>query len=248
MMNLVRSEWIKIRTVRVNFVLGLIAALFPLIVIGLVSLLSGDEQQVADDLVEAVTGTMVLTALLLGVIGALNLTGEYSHQTIRTTFAATPQRSRVLLAKAFVTAVSTLVFAALVEFLTFILGSVILSSRDADVKLDGSDKAALLGAVVLAGMLSLLGYGLGLVIRNSPATVATLILWPLLLENIARGVLGAAGIENQTPWLPYQSAISMANPDLAPEDPSRLQGGLYFGAVILAFVIAGLFVNERRDA
>ena len=248
MIDQLRSEWIKIRTVRVNFVLALIAAVFPLIVVGLVALLSKDEQRAAGDLVESVTATLVLTALLLGVIGALNLTGEYSHQTIRTTFAATPQRSRVLIAKAVVTVVATLIFAAIVEFVTYLAGSVILSGRDAEVTLAGSDKAAMAGAVVLAGLLSLLGYGLGLIIRNSPATVAVLILWPLLLENIARAVLAAAGIENQTPWLPYQSAISMANPDLGSGDPSRLQGGLYLGAVVLVLVLIGLFVNEHRDA
>jgi len=246
--NQLRSEWIKIRTLRVNFVLALIAALFPLIVVGLVTLLTQDEQDVADNLASLVTGTMLLTTMLLGVIGALNLTGEYSHQTIRTTFAATPQRSRVLLAKAFVTVVSAMVFAAIIEFLTYLTGSIILSGRDAEVLLDGNGKAALIGVVVLAGLLALLGYGLGLIIRNSPATVAVLILWPLLLENIARGVLGAAGVENQTPWLPYQAGLSMTFVELEPGEPSRLQGGLTLGAVVLVFVIIGLFVNERRDA
>ena len=109
-------------------------------------------------------------------------------------------------------------------------------------------RAAMIGAVVLAGLLAMLGYGLGLLIRNSPATVAILILWPLLLENIARGVLSAAGVEDPTKWLPYQSAISMANPDPSEGEPSRLQGGLYLGAVVLLFIVVGIFVNERRDA
>ena len=73
MINLFRSEWIKVRTVRVNFVLGLIAAAFPVVVIALIAALSSDERGTARDLVGAVTGTMVLTSLLLGVIGALNL-------------------------------------------------------------------------------------------------------------------------------------------------------------------------------
>ena len=248
MIDLLRSEWIKVRTVRVNYVLGIIAAAFPIVVIGLIAALSSDERSTADDLVGAVTGTMVLTSLLLGVIGALNLTSEYSHNTIRATFAAAPQRIRVLIAKALVTLASTMIAAAVIEAITFLVGSVILSSRDADVTLDGSDKAAMIGAVLLAGLLALLGYGLGLLIRNSPATVTILILWPLLLENIARGVLSAAGVEDGTPWLPYQSAILMANPDLSDSDPSRLHGGLYLGAVVLTLIIIGLAVNKRRDA
>ncbi|MEO6126043.1 MAG: ABC transporter permease [Ilumatobacteraceae bacterium] len=243
-----RSEWIKVRTVRVNYVLGMIAGAFPIIVVALIAALTSDEQDVARNLVGAVTGTMVLTSLLLGVIGALNLTSEFSHNTIRATFAAAPQRIRVLLAKAIVTLVSTLVIAAIIEFVTYLVGSLIISSRNADVVLDGSDKAALIGAVVLAGLLSMLGFGLGLLIRNSPATITLLILWPLLLESILQGVLRAAGVEDPTPWLPYTSAILMANPDLNSSDPSRLHGGLYLGSVVIGLIIVGLAVNKRRDA
>jgi ABC-2 type transport system permease protein len=248
MTDLLQSEWIKFHTVRVNYVLGIIAAAFPVIVTALVCVLSNDAQNVADDFIGGITGTMVFSSLLLGVIGALNLTSEYSHGTIRATFAAAPQRVRVLVAKAIVTLVATLVIAALIELATYIVAVVILKSRDAELDVTGDDRAALLGAVVLAGMLAMLGYGLGLLIRNSPATVTILILWPLLLEQIVRGILAAAGVENQTAWLPYQSAISMANPDPSAGEPSRLHGGLYLGAVVLAFIIIGIVVNDRRDA
>lgn len=248
MMHLLRSEWLKLRTVRVNYILGIIAAAFPIVVIALIAALSGEPGSTANDLVGAVTATMLLTAIMLGVIGALNLTTEYSHNTIRTSFAAVPQRVKVLGAKAAVTLLVVVVFAALVELITYSIGAAILSSRDAPVTIDGSDRAALLGAVVLAGMLAMLGYGLGLLIRNSPATVSILILWPLLLESIVRGVLSAAGIENPTPWLPYQSALQMASPDLGSGDPTRVRAGLFLGVVVIVFVTVGVFVNERRDA
>ena len=143
---------------------------------------------------------------------------------------------------------SVVVFAAVVELITYAIGAAILRGRNASVTLDGTDKAAMVGAVVLAGMLSLLGYGLGLLIRNSPATVSLLILWPLLLESIARGVLTAAGVQNPTPWLPYQSALQMANPDLGDGDPTRVRAGLLLGIVVVVFVVVGVMVNERRDA
>ena len=248
MIDLLRSEWIKLRTVRVNFVLGIIAAAFPLIVVTLVALLSRNVTSAAGDLVGVVTGTLVLTALLLGVVGALNITSEYSHGTIRTTFAAAPQRPNVLLAKAIVTCVATMTFSAVVELVTVTIGSLVISNRGGHMHITGSDQAALFGAVVLAGMLSLLGYGLGLLIRNSAATVAILVLWPLLLEGIVGAVLGVAGVDNPRPWLPYQSALRMANPDLAAGDPNRFRFGLFLAVVVLVLVIIGMVVNDRRDA
>ncbi|MCU1392600.1 MAG: hypothetical protein JWM34_1028 [Ilumatobacteraceae bacterium] len=248
MIHVLRSEWIKIRTVRVNYVLGIIAFAFPVVVVALVAALNSDAQSAAGDLPGTVTATMILTAILLGVVGALNLTSEYSHNTIRTSFAAVPQRTRVLLGKLLVTLVSTMVFAAIIELITFGIGKVILDGRGADTATSGTDKAAMLGLVVLVGLLSMLGYGLGLVVRNSPATVAIFILWPLLLESIARAVLSAAGIDNPTPWLPYQSAVGLANPDRDSGDPTRLHAGLFLGVIVIAFVVIGIIVNDRRDA
>ncbi|MCU1367046.1 MAG: hypothetical protein JWN39_2685, partial [Ilumatobacteraceae bacterium] len=143
---------------------------------------------------------------------------------------------------------ATLVFDALIEAIKIALVAVILNERGGDVRPTGTQKAAMLGLVVLCGMLSLLGYGLGLIIRNSPATVAILILWPLLLESIVRAVLTAAGVDNPTPWLPYQSALQMAKPDLDPGDPSRIRAGLFLGVIVIVFVVIGVFINERRDA
>lgn len=248
MNDVVRSEWIKMRTVRVNFVLGIAAGAFPIIVVVLISSLTSDLAEAGDDLVGAVTGTMLVTALLLGVIGALNLTSEYSHNTIRTSFAAVPQRRNMLVAKAGVSFVACVVYAAVIELITFGLGSAILNGRDADVELSGRDKAAMVGLVALVGLLVLLGFGLGMIIRNSPATITTFILWPLLLESIIHGVLSAAGVDNPTPWLPYQSAFTMAKPDPDPGDPGRLRAGLFLALIVLALLVIGIAVNERRDA
>ncbi|CAB4880637.1 unannotated protein [freshwater metagenome] len=249
MIDLVRSEWIKLHTVRVNYVLGIIGAAFPLIVVVLVAALSGEpELRFGNDLVRIVIDTMVISAILFGVIGALNLTSEYSHGTIRTTFAAVPQRATLLLVKAGVSLAATTIFATIVMIVTYGIGAIILSGRNAQLSIDGNGRTALIGIVILCGMLSLFGYGLGLIIRNSAATVAVFILWPLLLENIVRGVLSASGVHNPTPWLPYQSAFAMASSELGPGDPSRLHGGLYLGAVVVVIIAIGIVVNERRDA
>jgi ABC-2 type transport system permease protein len=181
------------------------------------------------------------------VIGALNLTGEFSHGTIRNTFAATPQRRKVLIAKAVVGWIATTIFASFVAVVGYVVGSTIFNSRGANLQFESNHYSALIGIVLLAGLLSLLGFGLGLLIRSSPATVVVFVLWPLLLEGLIALVLHVAGVDEPTKWLPYNAAIQMGDP--TPEgDVGRWNGGLYMGAVVLAMIIIGIIVNERRDA
>ena len=65
----------------------------------------------------------------------------------------------------------------------------------------------LLVLVVLALLVTWFGFGLGLIIRNSPATVSILLLWPLLIEGLLRVVFGLIGWDGLSDWLPYQAAI-----------------------------------------
>ena len=85
---------------------------------------------------------------------------------------------------------------------------------------------------------------------NVMATIAVLLVWPLVIENLIAGLLGAAGIDHPAKFLPYISGISLGNRDAGtdPDIPSRLHGGLYFGAVTLLVLLLGALLTDRRDA
>ena len=251
MINTIRSEWIKLRTVRMNFVLFIIGVAFPVIVSVLVSSLADINDLKISDVAGLVTGSSVVTALLLGVVGAVSISGEFAHGTIRPTFAATPKRMRVLISKAVVIALFAAVAEALVVVFCFAVSSAIVSSRGANLSLNHQPeaRAALIGIVVFAVIVSLLGFGIGMVIRNTPAAVAVLILWPLVVENIIMAILSAAGVNNPHKFLPYISGFGLGNPDAPTSDTlSRVAGGLYFGAVTAVIAIAGAMITTRRDA
>jgi ABC-2 type transport system permease protein len=198
-----------------------------------------------------VTGSSVVTALLLGVVGAVSISAEFAYGTIRPTFAATPRRVRVLVSKAIVTALFAAVAEALVVLLCFVLSSAITSNRGANVSLSGEPeaRAALIGIVVFAVIVSLLGLGLGMVIRNTPAAVAVLILWPLVVENIILAILSAAGVEHPQKFLPYLSGFGLGDPNLANSDAlGRVAGGLYFASVTIVVAMVGVIITARRDA
>jgi ABC-2 type transport system permease protein len=249
--NTIRSEWIKLRSVRMNLVLFILAVAFPVIVSVLVSSLADIDELKVSDVAGLVSGTSVVTALLLGVVGAVSISAEFAYGTIRPTFAATPKRMRVLVAKAVVTIVFAAVAEALVVIFCFAVSSAIVNSRGASISLSGQTEArsALIGIVVFAVIVGLLGFGLGMVIRNTPAAVAVLILWPLVVENIILAILSAAGVEHPQKFLPYISGFVLGNPD-RPDSESlgRIAGGLYFGAVTAVVAAVGAIVTARRDA
>jgi ABC-2 type transport system permease protein len=203
------------------------------------------------DVAGLVTATSVVTALLLGVVGAVSISAEFAYGTIRPTFAATPRRMRVLVAKAIVIAVFAAVAEALVVVLCYLLASSIATSRGASLSLGDQPeaRAGLIGIVIFAVIVSLLGFGFGMVIRNTPAAVAILILWPLIVENIIRVILSAAGVDNPQKFLPYTSGFGLGNPDPATSETlGRVAGGLYFAAVTAAVAAIGAIITARRDA
>ena len=253
MINAVRSEWIKLRTIRMNWVLVIIAIAFPMIVSILTAALNDDSGFDAEDLLGVVQGTSVVTGMLLGVIGAATVTGEFGFGTIRPTFAATPKRLVVIVAKAFVTIVVAVAVEAAVVLGTFFIAGGIAEGRDRTIDLADAPngKPAIVGIVAFAAIIGLLGFGLGLLIRNTPATVAILVLWPLVAEGIIGALLNVAGVEHPFKFLPYNAGISMANPESNPdtaEQLSRVAAGLYFFGVTAVVTALGALSTTKRDA
>ena len=62
--------------------------------------------------------------------------------------------------------------------------------------------------VVLAVILAWFGFGIGLIMRNSPATVSILLLWPLVAEGLIAVVFALLGADGLFKWLPYQNCLA----------------------------------------
>jgi ABC-2 type transport system permease protein len=250
MINLLRSEFFKLRTVRLNIWLPFGAVIGLVVVTGLVGLLASDPELFDnEDLMGLIGGFSILVAMMIGVGTSLGITSEFAHNTIRPTLAATPNRPMVFIAKAIVSVAFGLVVSTLAVVLAYAIGSTLLNGRNADVGLSGDDGslATFFGVIVLGGLLALFGYGLGLLLRNGPAAVSIIILWPLLIESIVGGVLGIAGVDDPQKVLPYSSAFALVIPDSDNAPGGRIYGGVFFGLVALTLAVVGIIVNNRRD-
>lgn len=250
MIDTLRSEWIKLRTLRAHWVLTIIAVAFPLVVVTLVAIFSDIEFGLAsDDVSGLIVGLSIVSAMLLGAMSAISLTAEYGYLTIRPTYAATPGRFRVITAKFVLNTVVVAVVLVATIAACWLVASSILSGRGTSVSLgDDGVLASLVSVVVLAIAVAWFGFGLGLVIRSSPATVVLLLLWPLLIENLIGLVFSLLGWDGASRWLPYSAGITATVAESEPDTLGRPWGLVYFAAITFTIVVVGALLDRRRDA
>lgn len=254
MMDAIRSEWIKLSTLTVNKVLLGIALVFPIVVSALVTGL-GDGIHVVLDLNDMISTLALLSSLLLGVVATINMSGEFNYNTIRPTFAAEPRRMTPLAAKLGVCLAVAAVIAAAFIAASWVIGINLVGD-------DGSfpvwsfagqpspARAGLLGTFLFAVGTTIIGFGLGNLIRNTPAAVTALLLWPLVVENILARLLFAALGLNWDKFLPFTEGITLGFIDRTEGDDlmSRANAGVYFFAWALGITVLGVIRTNRSDA
>jgi ABC-2 type transport system permease protein len=174
-------EWIKLRSVRSNYVTLLIAAIATIgstavVAHGLASTPALPPGAPITALTASFLGYGEYAVLPISVLAVLQFTSEYTTGLIRTTFAAVPRRWAVLTGKAAVSAAAALIFGEVLAFTCFFLTQAILSGRHRGVSLASSGVP---GAVMAAGFVlcacTLTALGLGAIIRHTAgAIVATI--------------------------------------------------------------------------
>jgi hypothetical protein len=255
-MDAVRSEWIKLSTLLVNKVLVIIAVVFPIGVVSLVAGLTSDFFDSADA-ADLIGGLGWLSVLLLGVMCTIGMSGEFGYNTIRPTFAAQPHRITTLLAKLVVQIVTIAVLMTAVVAVCWVVATGLLdgtfSLTEESNAGPGTSSAivGLAGTVAFAIGVGVAGFGLGNLIRNTPAAVAALLLWPLVLENVLARLLFAALDVEWARYLPFTQGLTLTVADRgddAAETLSRGPAALYFYAVVIALAALGILRTQRSDA
>jgi ABC-2 type transport system permease protein len=246
----IRSEWIKLRTIVMNWVLTILALVFPLAITLLNAAIRGDDPLDARQLLEVITGSSFIPVLLIMVVAASSITGEFGFGTIRPTFTATPRRGRVIAAKAIVLVLYGVVLQTVIVLIAVFVGKLIAEGQGSTIDYGSVSTAvpALVGLVVLAALMALMGLGVGMLIRNTPAAIAILIIWPLIAEPLVGALLQLIWKDsNIIAWMPFRVGFLLPVLDVV-DGPSRLVAGLYFGGVAAFMCLAGTFAVQRKDA
>jgi ABC-type transport system involved in multi-copper enzyme maturation permease subunit len=220
----VLSEWTKLRSLRSSRItllvaLGLTVGLGLLVALVSVTNWTPGTPTVGYRSVERSLGGIYLAQLAFGVLGVMLVTGEYSTGMIRATFAAVPRRLPVLWAKLGVFLAVTLVLGTLACLVAFLGGQAIFASKHVDASLGDPHVArAVLGAGLFLAGIGALGVGLGALLRNTAAAIATLT-GLLFVAPVIVSVLPQRAADKIGPYLPADAGTSIIN--VFP-DPHRL--------------------------
>jgi ABC-2 type transport system permease protein len=255
----VRSELLKLRAIRsYAWLLGIatvfIAVLGPIQSAG--QILAGSSEPMdpgteADAVSVALTGATTAN-LLLGVLGVLLVTGEYTAHAIRTTLTLVPQRRHVVLAKAIALAIATALTSVVAVALAVTVSFIILSQAGpyADLHLGwGSPHVLHLAAAMVWYLVgwALLGLAAGWLTRSKIGGVALLIGIMYILPPLL-GLLPKSIGQLLIALMPSSAGGAMMSIESAGGLSSPGAGFLIWTAYLVLFTALSAWVVARRDA
>jgi len=200
---LLRVELTKMFDTRAGFWLMVGIAATALIATVSVVLFAPDDQLTYDNFGAAIGVPMTL---LLPVMAILSVTSEYTQRSGLTTFTLVPHRGRVIRAKAVV----AMALGAVSIGVALAIGALgnIVGSTIAGVDTVWDISAQQIGYLVFANVLNLLiGFMLGVLIRNSPGAIVGFVVYSFVLPTLSL-VLGnfQQWWEDLRPWLDFNWA------------------------------------------
>ncbi len=245
----VRSEWIKLRTVRSTwFVLA--AAIMGIVGIGLLvsyvnnahwSTMGASSRDAFHPINQSLIGVNV-AELAIGVLGVLVATGEYTTGMIRATFGAVPRRLPVLVAKTGVLAAVTFAVSLVAVLIAFLGGQALLGSHG--ISLGHPDAArAVLGASLYLTGVGVIGIGLGFLVRSTAGGIATLLTVLFVLPIMTAALPDAFGR-----YLPSTTGRALFVTNGGDAMMSPWAGFGVFLLYIVVVVAAAALSLQRRDA
>jgi ABC-2 type transport system permease protein len=193
----VRSEWIKFRTLRSTWaVLG--AAVVGMVIIGLIVAYNtrhlGPNLQANDIAPSGPLQGYYLGQLLIGALGVLFVSGEYSTGMIRSTVAAVPKRIPVLWAKLIVFVTVTALAMIPISVVAFVSAQGVIDRYRTGYSLaDPGVLRVVIGTGVYLTLVGVIGGALGWIVRSTPGALVSYIAVILVLPVLFGDALGTWG-------------------------------------------------------
>jgi ABC-2 type transport system permease protein len=215
MITQIRIELLKLSTVR--FTYGLLVGAAALT--GIFSAIEASRAGTAgtgvasldtySGLATIVTGG-VWGLLFAAVLGVTISSGEFRHQTATLTYLATPNRTRVLVAKMVAAALGGAVFGLAVYVMALGVGLGFAAGHHYPISIGAVTFVRFgLGHLVGGALLGALGAVLGSLVRSQIAGVIGVFVWSIIFESLIGGLFTSV-----RPYLPYTAGTTLAGTTL----------------------------------
>ena len=240
----VRSEYMKLTTLRSNTAVAVLTGLLGFFATWATAALVTDEVLVVSDVFVYST---FLTAVIAAITAILSITSEVQYGTWATALTAQPARWVLVAAKT--------VMAVRIGLVLGVIGMVTGTAGAAVGGLAAGDTASMVAtaswALVFTVLASVLGLGVGLIVRHSAAAISGLIVWWLVIENLIVAFLP----ETVSRFVPFYAGggvlgveVDTMTPEMIAVALSRTQDALVFGGYAALALLAGTVLLYRRDA
>jgi ABC-2 type transport system permease protein len=248
-----RSEWIKLSTLRSTWI-TLAAALFGTIAVGALASwaidahwarMSPGDRAGFSPVSQSLTG-VYLAQLAIGVLGVLVISGEYATGMIRATLSAVPRRLPVLWAKLLVFAALTFVVTLIGAVVSFFLGQALLHSHGTTIGAPGALRAVV-GVALYLTVVGVIALGIGFALRSTAGGIASVFGLLLVLPAIGH-VLPTSWQTDVLPYLPSEAGGALYSLHPGAGTLSPWVGFAVMCAWAAAAVVAGAVALQRRDA
>lgn len=262
----VRSEWIKLRTLRSTF-WTLISAVVLVVGIALLFAAAIPEKSVLINQVPpgqraaveaqaaafgstAATAGLTFASLVLAVLGVLVISGEFSTGMIRSSFTAVPRRFPVFAAKTLVLFVVSFVIGIVSSAASWGVAVPILNAKGYDGDLLAPDTLwSILGAGAYLGLVAVFALGVGAILKSTAGGIAGALGVLLVLPIIAGLLSGLTRIE----WLAdaQRYLLSNAGQGMAGVANGGVEPWVNVVTVLVWAAVAfvgGAILLQRRDA
>ena len=236
----VRSELLKLSSLRLTWLLSAGAVLLAALIGAVGGHAFRDESVRAVDLVTSPAQAVFFVAIVVAVVASAR---EFQHRTIRTTLLAVPQRVPVLVAKAAAAGAFGAVVVAVTTAVAVSAATITRAALGASPAVWGGDAVgAALGAVALGAVWAVAATSIGVLTRSTAVALVAVLLWRFVGESIVPVVARQPELSRWTPSGAGDALIGLGG--------DRLSAPVAAG-VLLAYLVvllgAAALLFLRRD-
>jgi hypothetical protein len=251
MLNLIRSEVLKIRSTQVWFwMMLLVIGITVAATLGTV-LTIDTSAPVSEINYFSIWTNFGVAGVALVVIGLLGLTTEFRHKTITPTLLATPGRWQLLIGKALAYVVFAIPYGIVCLLVNLVVALICLNAKGLPVHFTDGAVGGMVRNFIALILLAFFGLGLGALIRNQAAGMVIGILYLSVLNIFFAGIPGLRRVYLFEPAGAMNAFTSRDRDNYGlPSDVihiSPVAGGFLLLAWCLILLVAGGYLSLNRD-